>query len=244
MHGPPGTGKTMIAQAIANELDFNFIKFNITEVVSMWLGQTEKNVKAVFDKCRKLYEKTDKRVVLFVDEAEGLFKKRGTYIQSPAMERALDVWLQEVEQMYQHHGLIVVAATNRVEDFDKALMRRFKQIVQVPTPNKKALEEIFQKQLRRIENKREEFLEDNEIEYYPLFDELDIDKLASKCFNNELTGSDVEHVLENVRISIANSKNKEQYKINTFQVIEHIKQYIESRPQDVISKAIGFNNGN
>ncbi len=225
MHGPPGCGKTMIGEAIASELGYAFIKINIPEIVSKWLGETEQNLQKVFTQCREIYEKDHTRVVLFLDEADSLLRARGVD-NSSAMDRVLNVWLQETEVLSRHYGTVIVAATNRFDDLDVAAIRRFKRTIHVPLPNEVALRDILEKQVRVIERKREDHCTKSGRTYVPLFETLDYSCLAHGLCAYDASGSDVGRVLEQVRENLLDSGEKV---ITTGMIGGVTKRYFESR---------------
>lgn len=135
--GPPGTGKTMAAQVMANELELELYKVNLASVVSKYIGETEKNLNEIFERARR------SRVVLFFDEADVLFSKRTEVKDSndkySNMESAF--LLQKIEEFTG----IAILATNFVQNFDEAFKRRMKFLVEFPFPDKKQRSEIWQK---------------------------------------------------------------------------------------------------
>ncbi len=198
MHGPPGCGKTMIGEAIASELGYAFIKINIPEIVSKWLGETEQNLQKVFTQCREIYEKDKLRVVLFLDEADSLLRARGRD-STPTMDRVLNVWLQETEVLSRYNGTVIVAATNRYDDLDPAALRRFKRTICVPLPNEMGLLDILEKQICSIEKKREIHALSANRKCTPLFVDIDYPSLAQQMHSFDSSGSDVNRILEQVR---------------------------------------------
>lgn len=135
--GPPGTGKTMAAQIIANELGLEIYRISLANVVSKYIGETEKNLDEIFDNAKK------SKVILFFDEADVLFSKRTEVRDSndkySNMESAF--LLQKIEE---YHG-IVILATNLVQNFDEAFKRRMKLMIDFPFPDADRRREMWKR---------------------------------------------------------------------------------------------------
>ena len=135
--GPPGTGKTMAAQIIAAELGLDIYRINLANVVSKYIGETEKNLDEIFEKAKK------SKVILFFDEADVLFSKRtevkGSNDKYSNMESAF--LLQKIEE---YHG-IVILATNLVQNFDEAFKRRMKLMIDFPFPDAQRRSEMWKR---------------------------------------------------------------------------------------------------
>ena len=135
--GPPGTGKTMAAQIIAAELGLDIFRVSLANVVSKYIGETEKNLDDIFEKAKK------SKVVLFFDEADVLFSKRTEVKDSndkySNMESAF--LLQKIEE---YNG-IVILATNLVQNFDEAFKRRMKLLIDFPFPDKTRRAEMWKR---------------------------------------------------------------------------------------------------
>jgi len=135
--GPPGTGKTMSAQVIANELHMEMYKIQLSKIVSKYIGETEKNLKAIFDEANK------SNVILFFDETDALFGKRSEIKDSHDRYANIEVayLLQEIEE---HEG-ITIMATNYMKNIDEAFLRRINYIIHFPFPDEKARTKIWGK---------------------------------------------------------------------------------------------------
>jgi transitional endoplasmic reticulum ATPase len=140
LYGPPGTGKTMLAKAIANESDANFISIKGPELLSKWVGESEKAVRKIFEKARQLSPS-----IIFFDEIDSLAPKRGASSDSGVTERVVNQLLTEIDGLEEMHDVIVIAATNRPDIIDSALLRpgRFDRIILVPVPDEAMREQIL-----------------------------------------------------------------------------------------------------
>lgn len=140
--GPPGTGKTSTAEAIAGELGLPFARVQIPAVVSSLLGETARNVSAVFDFCRR------EHWVLLFDEFDALGKERADDGDHGELKRVVSVFLQLLDD-FQGPGL-VIAATNHPAMLDDAVWRRFDEVVGFTLPNQKELEKLIRRLFRRL----------------------------------------------------------------------------------------------
>ncbi len=140
LYGAPGTGKTLIAKAVANESEANFISIKGPELLSKWVGESEKAVREIFKKARQTSP-----CIIFFDEIDSLAPKRGLSSDSHVSERVVNQMLTEIDGLEEMHDVIIIAATNRPDIVDAALLRpgRFDRLILTPIPNEKAREEIF-----------------------------------------------------------------------------------------------------
>ncbi|KAI8069401.1 transitional endoplasmic reticulum ATPase [Gongronella butleri] len=147
-YGPPGTGKTMLAKAIANECQANFISIKGPELLTMWFGESEANVRDVFDKARAAAP-----CVMFFDELDSIAKARGGSAGDAggAGDRVLNQILTEMDGMNAKKNVFVIGATNRPDQIDPALLRpgRLDQLIYIPLPDERSRLDILQAQLRK-----------------------------------------------------------------------------------------------
>ncbi len=171
LFGPPGCGKTLLAKAIANESGANFISVKGPELLSMWVGESERHVREVFRRAKQVAPS-----IIFFDEIDALVPRRGYGTDSHVTERVVSQLLAELSGLEELNGVVVIAATNRPDIVDQALLRpgRFDRQILVPTPDEKARLEIF-----RVHTKG-----------MPLSGDVDIERLAVATEGH--SGADIE----------------------------------------------------
>lgn len=140
LYGPPGTGKTMLAKAVANEGEANFISIKGPELLSKWVGESEKGVRDIFKKARQASP-----CIIFFDEIDSLAPKRSGGADSHVTERVVNQILTEIDGIEPSQDIVIIGATNRPDLLDTALLRpgRFDRIILTPVPDKKSRLEIF-----------------------------------------------------------------------------------------------------
>ena len=140
LHGPSGTGKTLLAKAVATESEANFISIRGPELLSKWVGESERGVREVFRRARQASP-----CVIFFDEIDALAPTRGMGGDSMVTERVVSQLLTELDGIQALNGVVVLAATNRIDMVDPALVRpgRFDKIIAIPLPNKEARLQIL-----------------------------------------------------------------------------------------------------
>jgi transitional endoplasmic reticulum ATPase len=140
LYGPPGTGKTMIAKAVATTSEANFISVKGPELLSKWVGESEKAVREVFRKARQAAP-----CVIFFDELDAIAPRRGSEGDAHVTERVISQMLTELDGLEDLKGVVVIGATNRPDIIDEALLRpgRFDRILEVPAPNASARKDIL-----------------------------------------------------------------------------------------------------
>ena len=140
LYGPPGTGKTLLAKAVATESEANFISIKGPEVMSKWVGESEKAVRLIFKKARQVAP-----CVVFLDEIDAIAHRRGSDTDSGVGERVVNQLLTSLDGLETLEGVVVVGATNRPDMVDPALLRtgRFDRLILVPVPDRQARIEIL-----------------------------------------------------------------------------------------------------
>ena len=133
LHGPSGTGKTLMAKAVATESEANFVSVRGPELLSKWVGESERGIREIFKRARQ-----SAPCVIFFDEIDSIAPIRGAGGETAVTERVVSQLLTELDGMENMHGVVVLAATNRADMIDPALLRpgRFDKIIQIPLPDK------------------------------------------------------------------------------------------------------------
>jgi len=186
-YGPPGTGKTLLAKAVANECAANFISIKGPELLSMWFGESESNIRDIFDKARAAAP-----CVVFLDELDSIAKSRGGSMGDAggASDRVVNMLLTELDGMGVKKNVFVIGATNRPEQLDAALCRpgRLDTLVYVPLPDEASRVSILRAQLRNT----------------PIADDINIEYIASKTHG--FSGADLGFVTQRaVKLAIKES---------------------------------------
>lgn len=203
LFGAPGTGKTLIAKAIANEAKANFITIKGPELISKWVGESEKAVREVFKKAKQ-----SSPSIVFLDEFESIagMRRSNSGDGSDVMNRVVNQLLSSMDGVEGMEGVIVVAATNRPEMIDPALLRsgRFERVLHIPPPDKDSRKAIL-----RIH-----------ADDMPL-GRFKIDDLASKMDN--YTGADIEAVCREAALIAMREDKKTVSKKHFEQAVERVR---------------------
>lgn len=193
-YGPPGCGKTLLAKAIANECQANFISVKGPELLTMWFGESEANVRELFDKARAAAP-----CVLFFDELDSIAKSRGTSAgDSGGADRVLNQILTEMDGMNAKKNVFVIGATNRPDQIDSALLRpgRLDQLIYIPLPDEQSRLSVFKAALRKS----------------PIAEDVDMAHLAH--VTSGFSGADITEICQRAcKLGIRESIEKESQKI-------------------------------
>jgi transitional endoplasmic reticulum ATPase len=176
LYGPPGTGKTLLAKAAANESEANFISIKGPELLSKWVGESERGVREIFHKARQAAP-----CVIFMDELDSLVPTRGGgFGDNQVTERVISQVLTEMDGLEELNDVVIIGATNRPELIDPALLRpgRFDRLLYVPTPDLDARKEIFKIHIRDR----------------PLGKDISVDELARRT--EGYSGADIQAVVD------------------------------------------------
>lgn len=197
LYGPPGTGKTLLARAVATESEANFISIKGPELLSKWVGESERAVREVFRKAKQAAPS-----IVFFDEIDAIAPVRGGgYGDSHVTERVISQLLTEMDGLEELRGVVVIAATNRPDIIDPALLRpgRFDKLLYVPPPDLEARKEILKIHLKKK----------------PLAEDVDIEELARRT--EGYTGADLAAVCNTavllaIREHVVGNKDPEEVK--------------------------------
>ncbi len=198
LHGPPGTGKTLIAKALAKMTESNFISVKGPELLSKWVGESEKGIREVFRKARQAAP-----CIIFFDEVDALVPRRSGGSESHVSENVVSQILTEIDGLEELHNVLIIGATNRLDIVDPALLRpgRFDRIIEVPKPDSKGREHIL-----KIHTKKK-----------PLAKDIDFAKIVENT--KDFTGAEIAAVANRAAISAlkrfveAKSKNVKEIQI-------------------------------
>ena len=173
LFGPPGTGKTLLAGAAAHESSVNFISIRGPEVLSKWVGESEKAIRNIFKKAKQVAP-----CIVFFDEIDALAAARGSEDGSHVSDRIVNQILTSIDSLKGINSILIIAATNRPDMVDSGLLRagRFDKILHVPVPDREAREKIFGVYTREMS----------------LAKGIDLDKLVKKT--EGYTGADIESI--------------------------------------------------
>jgi transitional endoplasmic reticulum ATPase len=196
LHGPSGTGKTLLAKAVATESEANFISVKGPELLSKWVGESEKGIREIFRRARQAAP-----CVVFFDEVDSIAPTRGGIGMGEGgvgihtgTERIVSQLLTEMDGIQEMHGVVIIAATNRIDMIDTAFLRpgRFDKIIYVPNPDIKTREKILE-----IHTKGK-----------PISRDIDIKKIAEKT--EGFSGADVSAIV-NTAISLVLHEYLQRY---------------------------------
>ncbi len=203
LSGPPGTGKTLVAKALANESEVNFISVKGPELISKYVGESERGVREVFRKAKQASP-----CILFFDEFDSLVPERGLGTDSQSTERVISQFLTELDGLEELKGVLVLAATNRKDLIDSAILRpgRFDFILEVPVPDEEARREILMVHTRGK----------------PLTGEVDLRSLAQET--EGMAGSDIEAICREASLSAIRESIQSGHQQNKLEISQqHFK---------------------
>jgi len=190
-YGPPGCGKTLLAKAIANECQANFISIKGPEMLTMWFGESEANVREVFDKARQAAP-----CVLFFDELDSIAKSRGGSVGDAggAGDRVINQILTEMDGMNSKKNVFIIGATNRPDIIDSAILRpgRLDQLIYIPLPDDASRIQILKANLRKS----------------PIAKDVDLNKMAAAT--KGFSGADLTEICQRAcKLAIRESIEKD-----------------------------------
>jgi transitional endoplasmic reticulum ATPase len=234
LFGPPGTGKTLIAKAVANESGANFIAIRGPQLLSKWVGESERAVREIFKKARQVAPS-----IIFFDELDALAPARGSELGSHVMETVLNQILTEIDGLEELKDVVVMGATNQPTLVDPALLRagRFDRLVYIGEPDREGRKKIFSIHLRYtpVEGSRLEELVDRT----DLYDETALDAIL------EHLGSSREFTLEEAIAAAGEVVPEKEGKLNRGQrrkfLVDHMTERgisLRDEPRDAVISSI------
>ena len=224
LHGPPGTGKTLIAKALAKMTESNFISIKGPELLSKWVGESEKGVREIFRKARQAAP-----CIIFLDEVDALVPRRGSGgSESHVTESVVSQILTEIDGLEELHNVLIVGATNRLDIVDDALLRpgRFDRIIEVPNPDAKGRQNIFE-----IHTKKK-----------PLASDVDIVKLVE--LTDGFSGAEIAAVANRAAITAlkkyvgGKAQNAKDIKISQQELIDAIDKVKPRKKEAPLTQSI------
>ncbi|EMR73685.1 AAA family ATPase, CDC48 subfamily [Thermoplasmatales archaeon SCGC AB-539-N05] len=212
LYGPPGTGKTLLAKAVANESNANFISIKGPEVLSKWVGESEKAVRELFKKARQVSP-----TIVFLDELDAIAPRRGMYSGSHVTESVVNQLLTSIDGLEGMEGVVVIGATNRPDIIDPGLLRpgRFDRLILTPAPDKKALLEILKIHTKGM----------------PLAKDVKLQELTGMCGGH--SGADIEALCREAAI-LSLREDMKAKKVEKKHFMEAMKSVRASITPDVI----------
>lgn len=180
LSGAPGTGKTLLAKAVATEANANFISVKGPELISKWVGESEKHVRDIFKKAKQVSPS-----IIFFDEFDSISKSRGNGMGNDSSEKVVNQLLTELDGVEELENVMIIAATNRKDLIDQALLRpgRIDSHVELEVPDEETRFEIFKVHTKNM----------------PLSSKIDLKKMAKET--GGWTGADVEALCRNAGIN-------------------------------------------
>ncbi|MEM1706910.1 MAG: CDC48 family AAA ATPase [Sulfolobales archaeon] len=214
LYGPPGCGKTLLAKAVATEANANFIAIKGPEILSKWVGESEKAIREIFRRARQVAP-----TVVFFDEIDAIVPVRGMRHDTEVTDRIVNQLLAELDSIQNLKNVVVLGATNRVDLIDPALLRpgRFDRVIYVPPPDKKARYEILKIHTRNV----------------PLGTDVDLEKIAE--LTEGYSGADLEALVrEAVMMALRESFSVRPVENRYF--IEAMKVVKPSLTSEIVNK--------
>ena len=226
LYGPPGTGKTLLAKAVANESNANFISIKGPEVLSKWVGESEKAIRELFKKAKQVAP-----TIIFLDEIDSIAPRRGQYSGSHVTESVVNQILTSIDGLESMEGVVVLGATNKPDILDSALLRpgRFDRLLLTPAPDKNSRVQIFKIHTKEM----------------PLSSNVSLEDLAEKT--EGFSGADIEGLCrEAAMLSLREDVKAKEVTMNHFEsalkdispsitkeLVNHYKRLKESKTKDI-----------
>jgi transitional endoplasmic reticulum ATPase len=198
LHGPPGTGKTLLAKAVATEANANFIAINGPEILSKWVGESERAIRELLKKARQ-----NSPTVVFIDEIDSIAPKRSEDDPTRVGERLVSTLLTELDGIKSNRKILILGATNRLDMIDPALLRpgRFDRIIEIKPPNKEDRLEILKIHTKKM----------------PLEEDVNLEQIAE--ITEGFTGAQLSDIVRKAALQAlrSNTKVKQEYFIKAIE---------------------------
>jgi len=219
LYGPPGCGKTTIAKAIATESAANFISIKGPQLISMWVGESEKGIRKVFQRARQVSP-----VVVFFDDIDSIAARYGINTNAGVNERMVNQLLTELDGIEELKGVVFVAATNRPDLIDPALMRpgRIDKLIKVPAPDESARLAILKIHSRNV----------------PLSKSVSLEELASKT--EGYSGADLEGLIREAALFAMKEADFKQAEVKPHYFEMAMKKILPSISKETIEAYDAF----
>ncbi|MEN6611518.1 MAG: CDC48 family AAA ATPase [Methanoregulaceae archaeon] len=205
LYGPPGTGKTLIAKAIAHETQSNFISVKGPELLSKFVGESERGIREIFKKARQAIP-----CIIFFDEIDAIAPVRGGRSDNGVTERVIAQLLTEMDGLEELRGVTVLAASNRIDIIDPALLRagRFDLQVELPAPDDPGRLEIFRIHMRKR----------------PLAEDVCLEDLIPAT--NGFSGAEIESICNRAAVLAIRDFSQDDREISSFKI--HQSDFIQA----------------
>ena len=218
LYGPSGCGKTLLAKAVANESEANFISIKGPELLNMYVGESEKAIRKIFKKARQVAP-----VIIFFDELDSIAGNRGIHLDSGVGNRVLDQLLTELDGLEVLQNVLFITATNRPDLLDQSLLRpgRIDKLIYIGPPDKTAREKILEVHTKNV----------------PLAKEVTIKLLAEKT--EGFSGADLEGLVREATLLAIeeNDLNKNKVSLKHFEaILARVKSTISSQSEQAYSE--------
>ncbi len=215
LYGPPGTGKTLLAKAVAANSEANFISIKGPELMSKWVGESEKAIREVFRKAKQ-----SSPCIVFFDELDAIAQRRGSDVGgSGVSERMISQMLTELDGLEPLNGVVVIGATNRVDIIDDALLRpgRFDKVIEIPVPDIESRKQIIKIHIRKKPIDEKSLSADRLLEMTDGFTGAEIEGLVNSASIIALREFLKDHIINNNSQTIDSTKLKKQ-DLNKFKI--------------------------
>ena len=213
LYGPPGCGKTLLAKAVATESEANFISIKGPQLISMWVGESEKGIRKIFHRARQVSP-----AIIFFDEIDAIASTRGQSTDSGVGERVVNQLLTELDGIERLKDVIFIAATNRPDLIDPALMRpgRVDKMILIPAPDEKARLSIL-----RVHSKS-----------VPLAKDVSLEEIAKKT--EGYSGADIEGMIREAALISLQESNMKATEVKKSHLVEAMAKILPSIRKEVL----------